>query len=161
MTKTDEDYIQEAFEWAVKFTNLSGEKREKIKQAIAKQFVAGGKRKAEKVVLELIDGFTWQPGAHIESAKEKAELFVHFVVMKAYALRNQDNQMANTSRRPYWLFDTIDDGRTPPDCAKLDGTIKRWDDPFWKQHPIPCGRAFCRCTITSLSEKQAEQRMRK
>jgi hypothetical protein len=89
--------------------------------------------------------------------KEMAELFVHRVTMSFCARRRREQHLRTSESRPWWLFDAVDDDRTPGYCARLDGTVKRFDDPFWTEHPIPCERLFCRCSIRSLTDAQANE----
>ncbi len=91
------------------------------------------------------------------SKKEMAELFTHRVMMLTYAKRRDEQPSGNAELRPWWLFDAVDDARTPKECSRLNGTVKRHDDPFWKEHPIPCDRLFCQCGIILLTDRQAEK----
>lgn len=58
---------------------------------------------------------------------------------------------------PYVMYDAINDSRTRPSHAAMDGTIRRWDDPWVKTHAAPAG-FNCRCTMVQLSERQALRR---
>ena len=63
----------------------------------------------------------------------------------------------NADTRPYLLYDAINDSRVRPSHLAMDGTIRRWNDPWWKTHSPPCGFR-CRCSLISLSEEQAQAR---
>ncbi len=91
------------------------------------------------------------------SKKEMAELFAHRVMMLTYSKRRNEQLSINPGQRPWWLFDAVEDARTPEECSRLIGTVKRNNDPFWKDHPIPCGRLFCHCGIILLTNRQAEK----
>jgi SPP1 gp7 family putative phage head morphogenesis protein len=58
---------------------------------------------------------------------------------------------------PYLMYTAIHDSRTRPSHAAMDGTIRRWDDPWWKTHSPPCSYQ-CRCSTVQLSERQALRR---
>lgn len=62
-------------------------------------------------------------------------------------------------RRPYLMYDAINDSRTRPAHQALDNIIRPVDDPFWASHSPPLGHR-CRCSLLSLSETQAQARSR-
>ena len=49
-------------------------------------------------------------------------------------------------RAPWLLYDAVNDERTRPDHLAWDGTLLRWDDPFWQTHYPPNGWR-CRCRV--------------
>jgi len=63
----------------------------------------------------------------------------------------------NKDRRPFLMYDAINDSRVRPSHLAMDGTIRRFDDTFWKTHSPPNGYR-CRCSLISLTEDQAKQR---
>jgi SPP1 gp7 family putative phage head morphogenesis protein len=67
----------------------------------------------------------------------------------------QQKRVANS--RPYLMYDAINDSRTRPNHTAMDNTILHRDDPWWATHYPPCGYR-CRCTVISLTEKQAQKR---
>ncbi len=89
----------------------------------------------------------------ISDFKEMGELFLHRHFMIHMHRNHWRDFEENAKERPYLMFDAIDDGRTPKECMKLDGKIKRVNDPFWIEHPVPCEKLLCRCTLRSLSEQ--------
>jgi SPP1 gp7 family putative phage head morphogenesis protein len=60
----------------------------------------------------------------------------------------------NKQRRPYLMYDAINDSRVRPSHLAMDNAIKAVDDPFWVTHAPPNGYR-CRCTLVSLTEAQA------
>lgn len=86
---------------------------------------------------------------------EMGELFLnrHLMIhmMRIHWLGFEENK----DERPYLMFDAINDSRTREQCIKLDNTIKRVGDQFWKKHPVPCEKLLCRCSLRSLSEREA------
>lgn len=63
----------------------------------------------------------------------------------------------NKERRPYLMYDAVNDSRTRPAHRKLDGFIARIDDPVWDRIAVPGGHR-CRCGLIALTEKQAALR---
>lgn len=168
---TESECFDTALQWATEKATSSDDVMQELAK-IAKRHLAKGtpikinKGNTTKKILNAT--WTW-PGLDdceerlsIDRANgaEVAELFVHMVIMKAYALRRCEGHMRNISFQPWGLFDAVGDSRTPEDCHQLDGTIRRLDDPFWISNPIPCGRPLCRCRVIALSERQARARMK-
>lgn len=58
---------------------------------------------------------------------------------------------------PYLMYDAINDSRTRPAHLAMDGTIRRWDDPWWKTHAPKVGYN-CRCGVQRMTEAQALRR---
>ena len=67
----------------------------------------------------------------------------------------QFNRNAKTS--PFLMYDAINDSRVRPSHLALDGIIRPVGDAFWATHSPPCGYR-CRCSLISLSPKQAQDR---
>jgi SPP1 gp7 family putative phage head morphogenesis protein len=75
----------------------------------------------------------------------------------AYARGRCKQQAVIAERRPWLMYSAINDSRTRPAHAALDGMILRRDDPFFATHRPPNGHN-CRCTVIALSESQAMAR---
>jgi len=75
----------------------------------------------------------------------------------AYNRGRWQQQKTVSSSRPYLMYDAINDSRTRPSHLVMDNTVLHHDDPWWKTHYPPCGYR-CRCTVISLTEKQAQKR---
>jgi hypothetical protein len=148
--------LEENFHWPAGAKYLAGDPLPTIQDIIDDEDCSRKEATEQRNTLKKCaeDGFPLRCGTE----KEVADLFVHFAVMKGYALRNHADKMQVVDCRPYWMFDAINDGATYPDCRKIDGAIRRWDSDFWAKHPVPCGRAFCRCSFISLSPEQAKAR---
>ncbi len=69
----------------------------------------------------------------------------------------QQTDPVNLKLRPYWMYDAVNDSRTRPTHRAMDNTILPADDRWWMTHYPPNGYR-CRCTVISLSAKQAQQR---
>jgi len=95
----------------------------------------------------------------LHDTKFVAETFMHFVAMKWYMLGHWVSFRQSADVLPYLMWDAIDDCLTPPDCKRKDGKIYAVNDRFWQDNPIPCGRAFCRCSIRALSKSEARERL--
>lgn len=78
-------------------------------------------------------------------------------VQGAYQRGTYQRQAEIVDRRPYLMYDAINDARTRPTHRAMDGYIARYDDPIWKRWRAPAG-FNCRCGITQLSESQARAR---
>lgn len=63
----------------------------------------------------------------------------------------------NRERRPYLMYDAINDGRTRPAHRAMDNHIAPIDDPIWNRWYPPNGFR-CRCSVIALTEAQAKAR---
>ena len=59
--------------------------------------------------------------------------------------------------RPYWRSDAVQDSHTRPSHLAMDGRVFPADSPIWDTWFPPNGFK-CRCTVTTLSQRQVEQR---
>ena len=50
---------------------------------------------------------------------------------------------------PYLMYDAVDDNRTREQHRAWNGTVLRWDDPWWQTHRPPNGWN-CRCSVIQL-----------
>ncbi|MGI6394517.1 MAG: phage minor head protein [bacterium] len=57
--------------------------------------------------------------------------------------------------RPYWMYSAVDDSRTRPEHAALNGRVYPADDPIWNTIYPPNGWG-CRCSVRALSEAKLE-----
>jgi len=55
------------------------------------------------------------------------------------------------------MYDAINDRRTRPAHAAMDGYIAPHDDPIWNTW-YPLNGYRCRCSVIALSERQAHAR---
>tara|TARA_B100001939_G_scaffold72990_1_gene61149 strand:- start:3425 stop:4717 length:1293 start_codon:yes stop_codon:yes gene_type:complete len=63
----------------------------------------------------------------------------------------------NKKRRPYLMYDAVNDGRTRPQHRAWDNTVLPVDDSWWETHYPPNGWK-CRCTVIQLSERDLQRR---
>lgn len=104
----------------------------------------------------------WQED--VASGKVKVTLSPHHAanvfrtnIQSAYSQGRWMAQERNLADAPYLMYDAINDSRTRPAHAAMDGHIAPATDAIWKQWYTPAGHN-CRCTIISLSEEEARAR---
>jgi SPP1 gp7 family putative phage head morphogenesis protein len=78
-------------------------------------------------------------------------------VQGAYARGKCVHVANNKATRPYLLYSAINDSRVRPAHLAMNGFVAGVDDPIWATAMPPNGYR-CRCTVISLTEKQAEKR---
>ena len=83
---------------------------------------------------------------------EMGELLVHRINSKKYAA-----QKDYFSYEPAVIrfliglrLSPIDDENTSRDCIEASRFVRAVDDAFWKSHPVPCDRLYCRCMIIPI-----------
>ena len=64
--------------------------------------------------------------------------------------------IAAKDEAPYLRYTAMMDGRTRPAHRALHGIVRHIDDPFWGVYYPPCDFR-CRCTVTALSAKTAQE----
>ncbi len=74
-------------------------------------------------------------------------------IQTAYNVGRYKQMMAVVDSRPYWRYSAINDSRTRPTHAALNGKVFRADDPFWDTWYPPNGFR-CRCGVTTLSDRE-------
>ena len=72
-------------------------------------------------------------------------------IQGAYNRGRCEQQQRNRKRRPYLMYDSVNDSRTRPAHARMDGLIAPADDPIWNRWYPPNGYR-CRCRIISLTK---------
>lgn len=87
----------------------------------------------------------------------RQELIFRNAVQTGYNIGRTTQQRENQARRPFYLWDAINDTRTRPAHAAMDGYIAPMDDEIWNSWSAPAGWN-CRCTRIALSEAQARAR---
>ena len=65
-----------------------------------------------------------------------------------------EQQKRTTDSHPWYLYDAVNDSRTRPSHAAMDGFMARHDDPVWAKWTPPSGYN-CRCRRIALTEAQA------
>lgn len=77
-------------------------------------------------------------------------------IQTAYAHGKYQQHQRNKANRPYLMYSAINDSRVRPSHLDLDNVVRPVDDSFWLSHTPPLGYR-CRCTLVSLTAKQAEK----
>jgi len=57
----------------------------------------------------------------------------------SYMSGRHDQMKRISKRRPYWQYSSVNDGRTRPSHAAMDGKVYLHDDPFWDTWYPPNG----------------------
>lgn len=78
-------------------------------------------------------------------------------LQSTYMRGRQEQMLKSVDVMPYWQYDAINDSRVRPSHLAMDGTIRRWDDPWWNGHYPPNGYS-CRCSVVPLTESMARRR---
>lgn len=76
-------------------------------------------------------------------------------MMTAYASGEWAQIRATARHAPYLMYDAVGDARTREQHRAWDGTVLRWDDPWWRTHRPPNGWN-CRCTVIQLGERDLD-----
>ncbi|MFI3271835.1 MAG: phage minor head protein [Pseudomonadota bacterium] len=74
----------------------------------------------------------------------------------AYAAGRYAKMQAVKKSRPYWQYISVEDKRRRPSHAVLHGLVYPADHEFWDANYPPNGFR-CRCTVRTLSKRQAEK----
>lgn len=77
-------------------------------------------------------------------------------MMTEYSIGNYKQQMECIEDYPYWEYRAIEDNRTSSICKKLDGVVKRFDDPFWGTY-YPPNHYQCRSSVISRSGEELKK----
>ncbi len=72
-------------------------------------------------------------------------------IQTAYNVGRYRQMLDTVATRPYWQYSAVNDSRTRPTHAAMDGKIFPHDHPFWDKWYPPNGFR-CRCGVVSLSE---------
>jgi SPP1 gp7 family putative phage head morphogenesis protein len=85
------------------------------------------------------------------------EVVFRNAVQTAYGIGHTVRQRENASTRPFLMWDALNDARTRPAHAEMDGFIAPINDPVWLHWHVPAG-FNCRCARISLTTEQAHAR---
>lgn len=80
-------------------------------------------------------------------------------IQGAYARGRCVHIARNKDTRPFLLYSAINDSRTRPAHSAMDGFTAPVSDPIWMTWMPPNGFR-CRCTVLSMTEERAHDRMR-
>ena len=117
----------------------------------------------DSLTAKLADGQSfkqWQDSVAVQDLglpKHRLDNIYRTNIQNAYNRGHWEQFKENEKFAPYLMYDAINDSRTRPSHRALDGVIRRVDDPFWDIH-YPANGYRCRCSVVSLTEKQAQAR---
>lgn len=89
--------------------------------------------------------------------RHRQELIFRNAVQTNYGAGREERQSANARKRPFLMWDAINDSRTRPEHKAMDGFIAPIDSPVWRVWRCPAGHN-CRCSRIALTEAQAVRR---
>mgnify|MGYP000530018787 CR=1 FL=1 len=97
-----------------------------------------------------------QGEAPLELPRHRIENILRTNTQGAFARGRCVHNERHRDTRPYLRYSAVNDSRTRESHAAMHGTVARQDDPIWSRWMPPNGYQ-CRCTVTSLTERQAER----
>ena len=77
-------------------------------------------------------------------------------LQSAYQAGRYRQMLENAPNRPWWMYDAVNDSRTRPSHAAMDGKVYRFDHPIWDRWHPPVGYR-CRCTLRALSDRDMKR----
>nr|WP_269844246.1 phage minor head protein [Rappaport israeli] len=101
---------------------------------------------------------SWKKQALTELAtldRRYVELVFRNATLSAHNSAKWAHFRDNAKRRPILRYSAVNDSRTRPSHSALHGLMMPVDDPRW-QHLAPPNGHQCRCTLISLTERQAK-----
>lgn len=78
-------------------------------------------------------------------------------IQTAYGVGRYRQMQRVAKRRPYWMYDAVNDSRTRPAHGAMDGRVFPATHPVWDRWYPPNGFR-CRCSVVSLSAAQVKAR---
>lgn len=75
-------------------------------------------------------------------------------IQASYAVGHWHKVQVNQAAAPLLMYDAVDDHRTRPEHARLDGLLLPVSHPFWKTHAPPNGWN-CRCGVIQMTQREA------
>jgi len=112
--------------------------------------IAGGQTFAQWRKRVLSSGVTALP-------RHRLENIFRTNIQSSYMRGRGEQMLARVATHPYWMYDAVNDSRTRPAHAAMDGTVLRFDNPWWRTHYPPNGY-MCRCAVRALTQAEAERR---
>lgn len=107
------------------------------------------------------DGSTfkeWQASFDVESVQDKIKANLNTVYRNstntAYNQGTYQSALEVQDEFPYLMYEAINDSRTRESHARMNGIVRRVDDPFWSRN-LPINGHNCRCGVRQLSEAEA------
>ena len=100
----------------------------------------------------------WIANKEVQGMKQpwRVQTIYRTNMQSAFQAGRISNQKAVASSRPFWRYVSVVDRNTTSGCNELQGTVLRYDDPFWKNN-YPPRHYNCRALVQTLSESQMER----
>lgn len=89
--------------------------------------------------------------------RHRLETIYRTNIQAMYSRGQGEHVRRHLKTHPFLLYSAINDSRTRPAHRAWHGTILRVDHPWWKTHR-PINGYNCRCTVISLTEREAKRR---
>lgn len=105
----------------------------------------------------VIDPMTGQRVNALLGSSSRLQTIFRTNLQGAYAVGAWDMIQSQAEEAPYLIYDAVDDHRTRPEHAALDGTVLPVDDVFWRTHYPPNGWN-CRCGVNQYSADELAAR---
>lgn len=132
--------ILEAFR--INVNEFAGAKTAQLTSELGNFIMVGGKKRTleefKDIAKGTLDKFDHWTSVEMDTARRRAS-----------AAKFWEKIQDEKEKFPYLKYVTVGDDRVRPSHAKLDGTIRRVDDPFWDTH-FPPWEYNCRCTVQRL-----------
>lgn len=122
-------------------------------------------RRIQELVAEIPEGADWKKTRNkiaaeigdVEGAKARAQLIMRVNAMEAYAVGRYASAVEASDAFPFWMYQTMDDGKERMEHKALNGKVLPWDDPFWDTHYPPWDWG-CRCMVIKMTKSQGEEK---
>lgn len=101
-------------------------------------------------VKEQVDPLTGKTQLVQLGSPRRLETIFRTNMMASYAAGEWQQIVDTAEDAPYLMYDAVDDNRTRPQHRAWNGTVLRWDDPWWQTHRPPNGYN-CRCSVIQLA----------
>lgn len=167
----DPERFEEALLWFMQRTVLSSDEaaRTDLETRQRSFWIGGGLQLAQ--VQRVFDEITrsLEDGEPFEEFRKRVRPILKSPVHAETVFRNATQRSYNAGRyrqmkepsvarfRPYWLYDSILDGRTSPTCKTRHGTLLPQDHEWWNGN-IPPLHHRCRSSLRNLRRSEAEKR---
>lgn len=176
----DPNRFDEAIDWHRKRTGITKDEYNALSEAARRRaFTIAGVTQAS-LIREIQDSLTqalengqslddWKATAlpkltkawagTVSNPSARADTIFRTNVQHAYSAGRHAQLTDPVTRkiRPFWLYDSVIDGRTTTGCRARNGTLLHQDDPWWNNN-YPPTHFNCRAIARSLRRSEAEAR---
>lgn len=124
-------------------------------------------RRVRDIVSQRSEGKTWKEAREEiaavfydktgDYAKGRAEMILRINGNKAFAAARHAAAMEVAEFFPFWMYQTMTDGKERAEHQALNGKVLPYDDPFWDTHYPPWDWG-CRCMVIKMTASQAGEK---